>query len=139
MGKTTFALQLRDHHYYCFDQLFPWSAVEFFGSCPLTSLRMVNQSCKAVKFVVDGWHLSDIEGQLIPENTKIYIIYSDYETMFRHYRKEPLNYNDHLETYHQWYSASFIDCRFFRNINRCFVETDEKEFRLCTLLSANGK
>lgn len=130
-GKTTFSKQLRDHQYYCFDAMFHWHLVETLGLSISANLAYVREQCVASKFVVDGWHLSDLSGSFLPEKSTIYVVYSSYDTIISQYRVTVSDHNQHRSMFKKWYQdidyEKFIGTRYFKNDGH-FVETTSKEF-----------
>jgi hypothetical protein len=132
-GKTTFAKQLVNHHYYCFDAMFPWHIIETFGMSIESSLRHINESCVAHKFVLDGWHLSDSQGLLLPDDSCVYVIYAPYQQIISQYRVAVYDPEEHRPMFKKWYQdidySKFPKVRYFKN-QGSFIETDVTEFLL---------
>lgn len=130
-GKTTFAKHLSNHHYYCFDAMFQWHLIETFGMSCEANLRHINQSCTADRYVLDGWHLSNSCGDMLPSNASVYLIYASYDDIISQYRVEVVNQWQHLPMFKKWYMGVDYDklpgIRYFRNTGE-FVETKNEEF-----------
>jgi hypothetical protein len=139
-GKTTFAKQLTDHYYYCFDALFPWHLIETFGLSITTSLHYIKAFCEATpKYVLDGWHLADKEGKLLPEGCAVYVVYCSYEQVLKQYRVEVTDPNEYWGMYQKWYGIDYEKLpgvRYFLNSGE-FLETTREEF--LTLLSEHSQ
>src|SRR5688572_27802877 len=88
VGKTTFSSLLREHRYYCFDALFQWYLVETLGLSCEANLRHIQNSCNAQKYVLDGWHLSDSNGELLPYGACVYVVIASYKKIIEQYRVE---------------------------------------------------
>ena len=131
VGKTTFAKQLKDHVYYCFDALFQWHLIETLGLSSSQNLQHVKESCVADKFVLDGWHLSDLTGIFFPEDVCVYVIYSEYERIIDQYRVPVADKYEHKSMFKKWYYEidylQFSEVRYFCN-NDVFEETNREEF-----------
>lgn len=129
-GKTTFAKQLLDHFYYCFDSLFEWHLVEGLGISIDANFQYVNQICQNPKFVLDGWHLADKEGVFLPKSAKVYVVYCSYEQILRQYRIEIKDRQEYHLMYKRWYQDvdyQALNARYIRN-EKEFKETDYEEF-----------
>lgn len=125
VGKTTFAKQLTSHHYYCFDALFHWRDIEVFGLSVSANLAEIRDYCQG-KFVLDGWVLADQEGQFLPPQAKVYVIYASYEQIISQYRVKVDDPKDHRQMFHKWYGIDYTKLpgtRYFRNDGE-FVETN---------------
>lgn len=125
VGKTTFSTLLKDHKYYCFDALFPWHLIETFNLSISSTLR--NIKCYNDSYVLDGWHTSDLEGDLIPTKSKIYVIYSEYETILKQFPRE-VNYKELFHMFEKWYSFEKLNARYFYNKGD-FQETTFVEYK----------
>lgn len=123
-GKTTLAELIADvygHTYYCFDALFPWHTIETLNLSMTEALRYVAKECKAERFVLDGWHLADREGQLLPPGSRIYVVYATYARIIEQYRV-PVD-TSHLSMFKKWYSLDYpsLRARYVENVGR-FIE-----------------
>jgi hypothetical protein len=128
-GKTTFAKLLTEHQYFCFDAMFNWHLIETLGLSIDTNLEHVASSCEVYeKFVIDGWHLADKEGSLLPSGVTAYVVYDDYDSIIRRYRVPVQNKTQHMPMFIKWYNLS-LTCpiRFFKN-HGTIVETTSAEF-----------
>lgn len=129
-GKTTFAKQLQEHFYYCFDSLFEWHLVEGLGVSIDANFFYVNQKCQGEKYVLDGWHLADKDGLFLPKDTRVYVIYCSYEQIIKQYRVEVKNREEYLLMYKRWYQDVDylkLNARFIKN-DGDFRETKYEEF-----------
>lgn len=130
-GKTTFAQSLKSHYYYCFDALFQWHLVETLGLSIAANLEHVRDSCDAVKYVLDGWHLSDKEGVIIPQGASVYVIWAPYERIISQYRVPVSHHEEHRQMYRRWYCDIDYDSlpgvRYFHNEHR-FKEITRDQF-----------
>jgi adenylate kinase family enzyme len=129
-GKTTFASQLESHHHYCFDELFQWHTVETLGLSTEANLRHVSNFCTASQYVLDGWHLSDREGQWLPEAT-VYVVYAPYRQIIEQYRIPVRRQEEHWPMFKKWYHEidyPSLKSRYFLNEGQCFAEMSEGEF-----------
>lgn len=127
-GKTTFAQSLIDHQYYCFDAMFHWHQIEVLGGSIRQNLIEIGRQCNADKFVLDGWSLGDSAGDLLPQGSVVYVVYTTYQNIIDQYRIEVSDPEQHLEMYKKWYGINYKKpCRFFRN-DKAFIETSFDEF-----------
>ena len=126
-GKTTFAQKLVDHHYYCFDAMYPWHTIETFGMSITSALTRVASQCISDKFVLDGWQTSDLEGRLLPESV-VYVVYTSYEEIIEQYRISLTLPMSCFHMFQRWYSYSNHNARYFLNRDD-FVETTYDEYR----------
>ena len=125
-GKTYFA-NLLEHQYFCFDAIFPWHQIETLGLSTSAALENVSKKMSD-RCIVDGWHLSDIEGKHFPEGTTRYVIYCSYKQIIDQYRVEVVQFMQHFHMYEKWYPVDFKgETRYFRN-NSDFVETSKEEY-----------
>lgn len=115
VGKTTFAKLLTTHHYYCFDELFPWHLIESFNMSISSALEHVIKQCVNVPFILDGWHTSDLVGNYLPDDIKIYVIFAEYPQIIKQYRIPVLDFNEHYLMYQKWYKFPYKDVRYFLN------------------------
>lgn len=129
VGKTTLAQSLSEHEYICFDALFQWHLVEALGLSLEANLRHVASVCTAPKFVLDGWHLSDAEGGLLPESV-VYLVYAPYAQIIDQYRVPVSSHDVHRPMFQKWYfevDYRRFPTRYFLNCGE-FVETTQEEF-----------
>lgn len=130
-GKTTFSRQLEGHHYYCFDALFHWHLIETLGLSPSHNLLHIKQNCTAEPFVIDGWHLSDVEGRFLPDQATVYVVWAPYERIISQYRVPVIDLNEHRSMYNKWYCGvdygKWDSTRFIRNDGE-FREISRAEF-----------
>lgn len=130
-GKTTFSLQL-DNHYYCFDALFKWHIIETL--CLSTDRCLLNavDQIKHEKFVLDGWHLSDKTGKLLPNNVSCYLIYAEYEQIISQYRALVVTKDQYWLMFKEWYCfvnyENLPGIRYFFNNGDNFIETEQNSF-----------
>lgn len=132
VGKTTFAKQLTEHTYQCFDQLFHWHLIETFGLSIETNLAHIRNTCQAcTRFVLDGWHLSDKEGSFFPPGAAAYVIYAPYNQIISQYRVPVYEHEEHRAMFDKWYFrvdyTKLPGTRYFRNDGE-FLETTEIDF-----------
>jgi len=134
VGKTEYALTLKDHDYFCFDALFPWNDIETLGLSTEEGLRHVRESCASPKFVLDGWHLSDPEGLLMPRDATVCVVYAPYDQIISQYRVSVEDHDQHKPMFRKWYYdikyPSFQKMVFIQNEGHSFVETSLNEFQL---------
>lgn len=114
IGKTTFAKSIITHQYICFDALFHWHLIETLNLSTLTNLRQIKPD--SLKFVIDGWHLGDSDGKLLPKEACVYMIYAPFNV---------INEKEHM--YKRWYRLRFKKMRFFRR-DLGFKETSFTSF-----------
>ena len=122
VGKTTFAKLLTTHHYYCFDALFPWHLIESFNMSIASALDYVIEQCVQTPFVLDGWHTSDLIGDHLPNDVKIYLIFAEYSQIIKQYRIPVLDFNEHRFMYDKWYKFPYKEVRYFFNNGVLFNE-----------------
>jgi adenylate kinase family enzyme len=131
VGKTTFAKQLTDHHYHCFDALFQWHIIEAMGLSTEANLRYISNSCTAERYVLDGWHLSDSAGELLPD-ARVYVVYAPYDRIVEQYRVPVLRKEEHWPMFKKWYfemDYPSLRSRYFLNEgHHNFAETSEDDF-----------
>lgn len=131
VGKTTFALQLLEHRYYCFDALFQWHLIETLGLSTEANFRHIQSVCDAPRFVLDGWHLADREGRFLPVGAAAYVVYAPYETIISQYRVPVASPTEHLPMFGKWYYEINYDelpgTRYFSNEGE-FVETTREDY-----------
>lgn len=130
-GKTTFANLLTEHDYICFDAHFHWHLVETFGFSASINLCHVAGLCSSDRYVLDGWHLSDVAGSHLPKNSCVYVIYASYEQIIEQYRIPVFCHDEFREMYEKWYRKinypSLPGVRYFHN-DGCFAETSRRRF-----------
>ena len=126
VGKTTFSKSLSKHTHKCFDARFPWHEIETLGMSISSALQNVARQCYENKFVLDGWHSTDLEGRYMPES-KVYVIYSTYGHIVDQYRKKVNFYSEFFHMYKKWYSYRNPNARYFFN-NGQFIETNFEEY-----------
>lgn len=129
-GKTTFAKSLTDHRYFCFDALFQWHLVETLGLSIEANLRYVKETCKADKFVLDGWNLSDKVGKFLPEGSSVYVIWAPYDKIISQYRIDVHDSEEYRRMYNSWYCGVDYDrfcTRYFENDGE-FKEISRNQF-----------
>ena len=131
VGKTTFAKQLKDHVYYCFDALFQWHLIETLGLSSSENLQHIKKSCVADKFILDGWHLSDASGKFFPDDVCVYVLYSEYDRIIDQYRVSVTDKNEHKNMFKKWYHeieySAFPQVRYFYS-DEVFEETSREKF-----------
>lgn len=132
VGKTTMASTMEDHHYHCFDSLFDWHSIETLGLSISTSLRHASAQCVQDRYVLDGWHLGDKDGEFLPVDCTVYVLYAPYEKIIDQYRVPVVHQESHLYMFNRWYYevdyGRFPKVRFFEN-EGVFVERRVTEFR----------
>jgi len=130
VGKTTFAQQI-PRPYICFDALFPWHMMETLGLSFEAAMQEVKSVCEAnPKFVLDGWHLGDEQGEFLPGGVTCYVLYANYEEIIAQYRVPVADLEQHRGMFQKWYQIkypAFKSVRYFKNAGS-FVETSEGEF-----------
>lgn len=130
-GKTTFARTLLNHKYYCFDALFPWHSIETLGLSSSQSLKNVVSECTADRYVLDGWHLSDKQGVLLPADAIVYVLYCDYDKIIAQYRVPVFDKESHRSMFDRWYKqidySRFPKVRYFKN-DSDFTEISQDKF-----------
>lgn len=136
VGKTTFAKQLTTHTYYCFDAMFKWHQIEALGLSAEANFKHIQESCDAERFVIDGWHLSDKNGKYLPEGSRAYVVYANYDRIIRQYRIAVDDHEQHRHMYEKWYGIDYqaMNARYYLNESE-FKETNYDEFRICTTAS----
>lgn len=104
VGKTTYAMSL-NAQYFCFDYLFPWSLVESFADLSIEkALKHTIAVCeKEDNYVLDGWHLSDIYGELLPEDCEIHVLFDHHLDIINRYTTPVVAVDQHREMYKKWY------------------------------------
>ncbi len=130
-GKTTFSKQLLNHHYYCFDAMFHWHLIESLGLSVTLNLEYIQNKCNQLKFVIDGWNLSDAIGNFFPSNSTVYVVYAPYEQIVKQYRIPVLDFNEFRSMYEKWYQQidyKKFKARYFYNTGNCFIEKDSDDF-----------
>ena len=86
VGKTTFAKNLRNHSFVGFDENFPWHYIETFNQSISSSLKNITEiASKHQNFVIDGWHLSDLRGKYLLEDTVVYLVYANYKFIIENF------------------------------------------------------
>lgn len=131
VGKTTFAQQLTNHTYYCFDALYPWHRIETLGLSIRAALEHVSKICTADRFVLDGWNLADPTGVYFPAGITVYVLYAPYKHIISQYRVPIFDTEEHRNMYFKWYTVNFDlfpQIRFFSNLGQ-FKETSKGEFQ----------
>ena len=133
VGKTTFAKQLIEHTYYCFDSLFKWHQIETLGLSIEANFKHIQETCVSEKFVVDGWHLSDKDAKYLPENAIVYVVYAEYDQIIDQYRVEVTDHEQHRDMYEKWYGIDYqtMNVKYIKNDGN-FVETSYEEFKWLT-------
>lgn len=104
-GKTTFAKGLCARQYHCFDALFQWHLIETLGLSIEANLKHIQKVCSEDRWVLDGWHLGDKEGEFLPVGSTVCVIYSSYQKIIDQYRVpvvEPL-----VHMYRKWYGINY--------------------------------
>jgi adenylate kinase family enzyme len=133
VGKTTFAKQLADHHYCCFDAMFHWHLLETFGLSISDNLNEIKTGCEWNRFVIDGWHLSDSQGLFLPAEAKVYVVFAPYERIVSQYRAKVYDPEEYRGMYRRWYFdvpyEKLPGVRYFHNAGE-FIECDRDEFLL---------
>lgn len=119
-GKTTFAQTLFDHHYYCFDLLFHWHLIETCGLSTDANLEEIRDGCTEPKYVLDGWHLADAEGRLLPQAV-VYVVFADYDRIIDQYRVPVRDRMEHWQMFCRWYQIHY---EHFPHV--CYVENTGK-------------
>lgn len=131
VGKTTFAKQITNHHYYCFDALFQWHMVETLGLSTKANLRHVSKVCTGERYVLDGWHLSDPTAKLLPD-ASVYVVYATYSQIIEQYRIPVRCQEEHWSMFKKWYHEidyPSLKSRYFLNEGQSdFAETSEGDF-----------
>lgn len=131
VGKTTFALQVADHGYRCFDALFPWHLIETLGLSISAALEHVREACGDGPFVLDGWHLADRDGLYLPVGACVYVVYAPYQTILRQYRVPVTDPLEYWPMYQKWYAevtyGRLPGVRYFLNTGE-FRETSSESF-----------
>lgn len=131
VGKTTFAKTMSQHTYYCFDYLFQWHLIETLGLSISSNLRHIKQIVNDEKFVIDGWHLADKEGQFLPDHSCVYVVWAPYEKIISQYRIPVADKAEHHQMYRKWYYEidydKFPSVRYFWNTGQ-FIEMTKAEF-----------
>lgn len=137
VGKTTMATLMKEHAYVCFDALFNWHLIEALGLSISTSLNHAADACRShPKFVLDGWHLSDAVGELLPRGTTAYVLHAPYENVIRQYRVPVSDPLDHVPMYRKWYDTRYrsfaVPVRYFVNEGDQIREVDQPGFLVNT-------
>ena len=133
VGKTTFAKTL-SHQYCCFDALFPWGDIETLGLSTTDALDYVSSYAEEVgePFVIDGWHLSDPEGNQMPQNTTVCVVYAPYDQIISQYRVPVERHEQHRMMFKEWYYKieypAFQSRLFFQNTGHSFIETSVDDY-----------
>jgi hypothetical protein len=102
VGKTTYAKSL-DIPYYCFDYLFPWALVESFPDLSIDEALKHTLIDLPEHYVLDGWHLADIQGDLLPEDCEIHVLYDHHQNIIDRYSVPVVALDNHREMYKKWY------------------------------------
>lgn len=138
VGKTTFAHQLCEQgrpSYLCFDSLYPWHCIETLGLSISAALRTVAEVCEGHEsFVLDGWNLADADGDYLPKQSSVYVVYAPYDQIIGQYRVPVPRFEQHLPMYKRWYGidlSRFSRCYWRSMPGKHFVETTEDEFQAC--------
>lgn len=117
VGKTTYATSL-NVPYFCFDYLFPWPLVESFADLSIEEAlkHTINVCEKEDNYVLDGWHLSDISGSLLPEDCEIHVLYDHHQNIIDRYSAPIVASDNHREMYKKWYGDinDSIRTKFYR-------------------------
>jgi adenylate kinase family enzyme len=132
-GKTYFANNyLEDHTYYCFDAMFNWHGIETMGLSISANMKALVRQCKSERYVLDGWHLCDKQGEYIPEDATVYVIYADYARIVDQYRIEVNHPEEYRSMFHKWYSGvtyhTFPRVRYWENTGN-FLERPYEAFQ----------
>lgn len=129
VGKTEFAKSLPSHQYCCFDRLFHWHLIETFGLSIKENFRKVVEECQSPRFVLDGWHLADKDGYLLPKDARVYVVYADYCRIVNQYRAHVYDTEDYRPMFVKWYSIDYprLNARYFLNTGE-FQETTKGAF-----------
>lgn len=126
-GKTTFATNVKGHRYICFDEFFPWHDIETLGISAKQYLIKIRDMLSD-KCILDGWHLSDKNFNLLSKEIKVYAVYSEYDFIVNNYRGKingPLAYEN---MYDLWYTRDLKVDKYIRNKGNCFIETSFDEY-----------
>jgi hypothetical protein len=131
VGKTTFATTLKDHKYYCFDALFQWHLIETLGLSIEANFKHIKEICIGDRFVLDGWHLADRNGNYLPEGAAVYVIYAPYQKIIGQYRVPVSNEQEHWPMFIKWYYEVPYEylpgTRYFLNDGK-FIETTRQQY-----------
>ena len=105
VGKTEFAkrISINGHAHVCFDASFPWHSVETLNFSTRDAIRHVSEQCVFQKFVLDGWHLSDLVGSNSPNESVVYLLYAEYYRIIDQYRVHVLDREQHWTMFKKWY------------------------------------
>lgn len=125
-GKTTFA-KLLENHYYCFDALFPWHIIETFNLSIIKALEDINLQCKENCYVLDGWHTADLNCDLTPKDSNLYVVYTEYNNIVKNFPRE-INHKELIYMFKKWYSFDKTNARYFYN-NGDFFETTIDQYK----------
>ncbi len=134
VGKTAFAKTFFLHRYCCFDALFPWHEIETLGLSTDAGLQSVTNFANesTFPFVIDGWHLSDPEGLLMPDGVGVCVVYAPYDQIISQYRVPVEDHDQHRPMFRKWYHEikypSFQKMVFIQNEGHSFVETSLEDF-----------
>lgn len=127
VGKTTYAKSLNLTHY-CFDYMFPWAELESFPELSIDKAlkNITNILNKQDGYVLDGWHLSDIDGNLLPEDCEIHVLYDHHQNIIDRYTAPVVALDNHREMYKKWYGDinDSIRTKFYRV---CYGEVPEPQ------------
>lgn len=114
--------------------MFDWGSVETLGLPPSAILSEIGRVCDQDKFVIDGWHLSDSEGEHMPVGSVVYVVYAPYEKIISQYRIPVNNPEEYRNMFAKWYSidyARFPGVRFFENTGDFEERTYEDFVSVC--------
>ena len=133
VGKTTFA-QTLSRRYCCFDALFPWNDIETLGLSTEAGLEQVTKFALESddSFVIDGWHLSDPQGEKMPEDAAVCCVYATYDQIIKQYRVPVDRHDQHRPMFRKWYHEidypAFQTINFIQNTGHSFIETSLEDF-----------
>lgn len=131
VGKTTFALQMLERTYHCFDALFQWHLIETLGLSIEANFRYIQGVCSGPRWVLDGWHLADKKGRYLPPGAVAYVVYAPYQQIISQYRVPVAIPTEHLPMFRKWYYEINYDVlsgvRYFRN-DGDFLETSREDY-----------
>jgi hypothetical protein len=102
VGKTTYAKSL-DLPYACFDYMFPWPLVESFPDLSIDEALKDVVARLPEHCVLDGWHLSDIQGNLLSEDCEIHVLFDHHQNIIDRYTVPVVALDNHSEMYKKWY------------------------------------
>lgn len=115
IGKTYFAHKLKDHEYYCFEDMIDRHGIETLGLSTSANLKAIAKKCVGDKYVLDGWHLSDRDGLYLPQGCTVYVVFMEYARIVQHHP-------DMERAFRKWYSPLNLQrVRYWENIGS-FIE-----------------